>query len=36
MNRFGDSLNILNDFLKSNSTVSVLKLDNMSLRKQGI
>jgi len=36
MNRFGESLDLLTDFLKSNPTVSVLRLDNLSLRKVGV
>lgn len=36
MNRFGENIDFLQDFAKKNSTISILKLENLSLRKQGV
>ena len=36
MNRFGESIELLFEFGKNNQTTSILKLDNLSIKKQGV
>lgn len=36
MNRFGDQMKVLSYFCEKNRTVSILKLENMSLKKHGL